>query len=86
MRFAAGELAGGKARVLDIGCGAGRNAVALARQGWSVTAIDLSWAMLSAAAERARVESPTRGLRLVLAPMAPLPIQSVSIRMRRAWR
>ena len=29
-------------RVLDLGCGEGRNAVWLARQGWSVTAVDFS--------------------------------------------
>ena len=53
MRFAADELSrspGG--RLLDLGCGAGRNAVPLAGQGWDVFGIDLSWPMLGAAALR----------------------------------
>ena len=33
------------ARALDIGCGAGRNALPLARMGWSVVGNDLSWPM-----------------------------------------
>lgn len=31
-----------KARVIDLGCGEGRDSVWFARQGWSVTAVDLS--------------------------------------------
>lgn len=79
LRFAAGERAAGKERALDIGCGAGRNAVPLARLGWTVTGIDLSWPMLEAAAGRARTESVRHGLRLVLAPMERLPITSASM-------
>src|SRR3954469_1661276 len=51
MAFAEEELKrsnGG--RVLDIGCGAGRNALPLARLGWNVVGTDLSWPMLCAAA------------------------------------
>lgn len=33
------------AAILDVGCGTGRHAVALARKGYSVTGIDLSSAM-----------------------------------------
>ena len=78
MRVAAEALGGGK-RLLDIGCGAGRNAVPLAQQGWSVTGVDLSWPMLHAAAGRARVDLAGRPLHLVLAPMEQLPIQSGSM-------
>lgn len=76
LRFAAGERAAGKERALDIGCGAGRNAVPLARLGWTVTGIDLSWPMLEAAAVRARAESVSQRFRPILAPMERLPITS----------
>jgi SAM-dependent methyltransferase len=79
MRFAAEERATGGTRLLDIGCGAGRNAVPLAKQGWSVTGIDLSWPMLRAAAERAEAESLSKGMQVVLAPMERLPIASASM-------
>ena len=53
MRFAAGERARAPhGWMLDIGCGAGRNAVPLAREGWRVLGTDLSWPMLEAAAAR----------------------------------
>jgi cyclopropane fatty-acyl-phospholipid synthase-like methyltransferase len=76
MRFAAEKLATGSTHLLDIGCGAGRNAVHLAKQGWSVVGVDLSWPMLRAAAERAVAESLTRHLHVISAPMERLPIQS----------
>lgn len=79
MRAAAEELGGGHKRLLDIGCGAGRNAIPLARQGWSVTGVDLSWPMLCAAADRAKGELAARALHLVLAPMESLPIRSRSV-------
>jgi SAM-dependent methyltransferase len=59
---------------LDIGCGAGRNAAPLARQGWRVLGTDLSWPMLSAARDRARGDG--RGLSLALAPMDALPVRA----------
>ncbi|HEX4915071.1 MAG TPA: class I SAM-dependent methyltransferase, partial [Vicinamibacterales bacterium] len=57
-------------RVLDIGCGAGRNAVPLARRGFLVIGTDLSQPMLQAAAAR---DADGR-LRLVKAPMDALPL------------
>ena len=57
-------------RVLDIGCGAGRNAVPLARAGFSVTGTDLSRPMLTAAAGR----DAAGRLQLLLAPMDALPV------------
>jgi hypothetical protein len=33
------------ARALDLGCGAGRNALPLVRSGWGVVGVDLSWPM-----------------------------------------
>jgi SAM-dependent methyltransferase len=74
MRFAARELArapGGCA--IDIGCGAGRNTIPLARQGWSVLGTDLSWPMLTAAKARALSGNEHMRLGLALAPMDALP-------------
>lgn len=62
-------------RVLDIGCGAGRNAVPLARAGFCVTATDLSWPMIQAA----RARDAAGRLQLALAPMDALPILDRSI-------
>ncbi|HEV2317689.1 MAG TPA: class I SAM-dependent methyltransferase [Thermoplasmata archaeon] len=43
-----------KGRTLDIGCGAGRDAVFLAQQGYRSVGVDISAAALEIAAERAR--------------------------------
>jgi ubiquinone/menaquinone biosynthesis C-methylase UbiE len=78
MAFAERERHRGGTRVLDVGCGAGRNAVPLARLGWQVTGIDLTWAMLSAAAQRAHDPQLGNRLRLVCAPMDVLPVRDDS--------
>lgn len=79
MGIAAGELRRrGRGVVVDIGCGAGRNAVPLARMGWEVFGFDLSWPMLAAAAERARAEPGGLALQVALAPMEALPVRSRS--------
>ena len=62
-------------RVLDIGCGAGRNAVPLAAEGFDVIGVDQSQPMLAAAA--ARVSGGR--LTVIEAAMDDLPIQSRSI-------
>ncbi|MBC7120800.1 MAG: class I SAM-dependent methyltransferase [Candidatus Methanosuratus sp.] len=46
------ELSRGRGLVLDLGCGTGRNAVALASFGYSVVAADLSIGMLNSFRER----------------------------------
>jgi ubiquinone/menaquinone biosynthesis C-methylase UbiE len=80
LRFAANERQRSeKARALDLGCGAGRNAVPLAHQGWDVVGTDLSWPMLAAAAHRARDESIAHRLHLVLAPMDRIPVRDRSV-------
>ena len=61
-------------RVLDIGCGAGRNGAPLALSGVEVVGIDLSWPMLMAAAAR----PSGRRLRLAQAPMDALPLATGS--------
>ncbi|MBX7184015.1 MAG: class I SAM-dependent methyltransferase [Vicinamibacteria bacterium] len=64
-------------RVLDIGCGAGRNAAPLADSGLEVIGTDLSWPMLQAARSRPR---STRGrLHLALCPMEILPLRDRSV-------
>jgi SAM-dependent methyltransferase len=80
MRFA-GELRASmpSGRVLDLGCGAGRNAVPLAESGWDVVGLDLSWPMVVAAAARARDAGVAGRVRLALAPMDRLPIADRSI-------
>jgi SAM-dependent methyltransferase len=61
--------------MLDIGCGAGRNAVPLAEMGWRVVGVDLALPMLAAA--RRRGESMPRGqLLLALSRMDSLPVAS----------
>ena len=66
-------------RLLDIGCGAGRNAVPLARMGWNVLGTDLSWPMLFAARDRATSDVEGGHLRLALAPMDHLPVRTNSV-------
>jgi len=74
MKFAEDELRrAGSARVLDLGCGAGRNAVPLARLGWRVVGTDLSWPMLCAAATRTREDRLGGRLQVVLARMESIP-------------
>jgi SAM-dependent methyltransferase len=68
----------GGGRLIDIGCGAARNAAPLARIGWRVLGTDLSWPMLRAAADRVATVEPDR-LRVVLAPMDDLPVATGSI-------
>lgn len=65
-------------RAVDIGCGAGRNAVPLARGGWDVFGIDDSLPMLRAAADRARAEPLPGCVRLAAARMDALPVGSAS--------
>ena len=79
MTFAEKELRrSGSARALDLGCGAGRNAIPLARLGWKIVGIDLSWPMLCAAATRAREDRLDDWVNLVLAPMESIPARGRS--------
>jgi SAM-dependent methyltransferase len=79
MRYAAAERARLETgRVLDIGCGAGRNAVPLAQAGWDVTGLDLSWPMLVAGLARAREAQVDHRIRFALAAMEALPVPDAS--------
>ena len=66
-------------RLLDIGCGAGRNAVPLAAGGWDVLGLDMSRPMLDAAARRARAAGVSSRVRLAAAPMDHLPVADASM-------
>jgi len=65
------------ARLLDIGCGAARNALPLAEAGWEVVGTDLSLPMLTAAAARAEAV-PSARVHLLRASMDHLPFESAS--------
>lgn len=63
------------ARILDVGCGTGRHALALAKRGFSVIGLDTSETMLEAA-EKARQEAGV-DLTLHRGDMRDLPISEV---------
>lgn len=74
LRYAAQRLRGGAAsRAIDIGCGAARNALPLAAQGWDVLGVDLSRPMIDAAQARAAAEPHAGRLTFALAAMDTLP-------------
>lgn len=61
-------------RAADIGCGAGRNSLYLARMGWSVAALDISQVALNRLAARAAAEKlPIVCTQADLEAAAPLP-------------
>lgn len=65
-------------RALDLGCGAGRNAIPLAEQGWAVLGIDQSTPMLSAARARLEAAHFTGRLDLAHAGMDAIPARDGS--------
>jgi SAM-dependent methyltransferase len=74
LEIARGLRGRGGFRCLDIGCGAARNAVALARDGWHVLGTDVSWPMLRAAVDRTNAEAPGARTLFAAAPMDRLPV------------
>ena len=71
-----GDVAG--LRVLDLGCGSGRNAVLTALKGATVTGIDISRSLLAVAAARAAANDATAKTRFVAASAHCLPFASES--------
>jgi ubiquinone/menaquinone biosynthesis C-methylase UbiE len=78
IRLAAGDWRP-SARLVDIGCGAARNALPLAQAGWHVVGTDLSRPMLSAAARRLTDAGFAHRAHLLLAPMDRLPLAGQSV-------
>jgi len=78
LQVASRDQRSSSARLLDIGCGAARNALPLARAGWEVTGTDLSMPMLVAAAARVAAERPPGRVRLLMTPMDSLPFAAAS--------
>ena len=66
-------------RILDLGAGIGRHALAQARDGHRVTALDASEAAMAAAAAAAFAEGLT--VETVLAPMTDLPLVPEALTM-----
>lgn len=79
LRFAAAERERGCLHALDIGCGAARNTVPLAQQGWHVLGIDLALPMIAAAAAKIAAAGLTQQAHVALAPMHALPVAGGSI-------
>jgi ubiquinone/menaquinone biosynthesis C-methylase UbiE len=76
MRFAKNSLEQGNGnQLLDIGCGAGCNAVPLADAGWEVLGLDLSDPMLETAEKRRADGKLEDTLSFKKAPMDQLPVE-----------
>jgi ubiquinone/menaquinone biosynthesis C-methylase UbiE len=65
--------------VLDLGCGAARNAAPMAAEGATVIGTDVAWPMLEAARRRVTDAGLQRRVALVRAPMDQLPLADASV-------
>lgn len=65
-------------RILDLGCGAARNAAPMAALGATVIGLDVSWPMLAGARRRVALDNVAGRVQLVRAPMDYLPIKDAS--------
>jgi ubiquinone/menaquinone biosynthesis C-methylase UbiE len=65
--------------VLDLGCGAARNAAPMAAEGATVIGTDVAWPMLEAARRRVEEAGLQRRVALVRAPMDHLPLRDASV-------
>jgi ubiquinone/menaquinone biosynthesis C-methylase UbiE len=68
-----------KLRILDVGCGAARNAAAMAAYGGTVIGTDISWPMLEGARRRVASEGVAARVGLVRASMDVLPLRDESV-------
>ena len=68
-----------KLRILDLGCGAARNAVPMAARGATVIGTDVSWPMLEAARRRVASEVVAGRIGLLLASMDDLPVRDATV-------
>ena len=66
-------------RILDVGCGAARNAVPMAALGGTVVGTDVAWPMLEAARLRMEAADVGRRVGLLRAPMDLLPLRDASV-------
>ena len=66
-------------RILDLGCGAARNAAPMAAEGATVVGTDVAWPMLEAARRRVEAAGVARRVALVRAPMDHLPLRDASV-------
>jgi ubiquinone/menaquinone biosynthesis C-methylase UbiE len=73
-------------RVLDLGCGAARNAIPMAATGGTVVGVDVAVPMLEAARRRTVVEGVENRVRLERAPMDELPPGELVLRRGRRSR
>ena len=65
--------------VLDLGCGAARNAAPMAAEGATVIGTDVAWPMLEAARRRVEYAGLERRVALVRAPMDHLPLRDATV-------
>jgi SAM-dependent methyltransferase len=69
------EMGGGK-RVLDVGCGAGHQALGAVRAGDRVVAMDFSYPMARATRDRLRAEAPAAPAAVIVADAQHLPFRA----------
>jgi ubiquinone/menaquinone biosynthesis C-methylase UbiE len=66
-------------RVLDVGCGAARNAAPIAAEGATVIGTDVAWPMLEAARRRVEAAGVGRRVALIRAAMDALPLRDADV-------
>ena len=66
-------------RILDLGCGAARNAASMASYAGAVIGADVAWPMLEAARRRVDSEGAAGRVSLLCAPMDQLPLRDATV-------